>query len=143
MPPDAPDLSLTQLDAILAFLPIFERQGYSFGEWHAPEGVFPYWDASPEASAFVATLYREQFITPFDWVSWMPEVQRYVEGWDTALATADLASLRKLMTAHMRADRFSEGTLAAQFESGHITAVLRRLKQIRDAVAARESSQEP
>jgi hypothetical protein len=26
-------LSLSQLDAILTFLPTFERPGYSFGEW--------------------------------------------------------------------------------------------------------------
>ena len=47
-----------------------------------------------------------------------------------ALASADLLTLRKLLTTHIRADRFTEGHL----ESGHITAILRQLKQIRDAL---------
>jgi hypothetical protein len=38
----------------------------------------------------------------------------------------------ELLTAHVRGDRFVEGHLASVFESGHITAILRRLKQIRE-----------
>ena len=38
----------------------------------------------------------------------------------------------ELVTAHVRADRFVEGHLVSVFESGHITAILRRLKQIRE-----------
>lgn len=41
-------------------------------------------------------------------------------------------TLRKLLTAHVRADRFSEGHLASVLESRHITAMLRRLKRIRE-----------
>lgn len=130
------DLSLAQLDTILAYLPIFERPGYSFGEWHNEPGVFPFWAASPEATAFIAALHHEQFITPFDWVSWAEEARRYSEGGEAALATADLTTLRKLWTSYVRADRFSEGALASAFESGQITALLRRLRQIRDTMAA-------
>jgi hypothetical protein len=136
MPPDPSELSLTQLDALLAFLPIFERPEYSFGAWQTLRGVFPYWAASPEATAFVAALHREQFITPFDWVSWAEEARRYAEGGDAALATADLDTLRKLITSYVRVDRFSEGTLASLFQSGQITAILRRLQQIRATMAA-------
>lgn len=131
--PPAP-LSPQQLDRILAFLPIFERPGYSFGEWRAERGVFPFWDSSPEADAFVQALYDEQFIIPFDWGSWAEEARRYTEGGAAALAEADLTTLRKLLTAYVRADRFSGGTLASVFQSGQITAVLRRLQQIRDGL---------
>lgn len=124
-----------QLDAILAFLPIFERPGYSFGEWRIQRGFFPHWDASPEAAAFVKALYDEQFIVPFDWGSWSEEARRYTEGGDAALAAADLDALRKLITSYVRADRFSEGTLASLFQSGQITAILRRLRQIRETMA--------
>lgn len=133
------DLSLTQLDTILAYLPIFERPGYSFGEWQITRGVFPYWAASPEATAFVEALYRERLITPFDWGSWAAEARHYTEGGGEALNTADLTTLRKLITSYVRADRFSEGTLASLFQSGQITAVLRRLGQIRDALAAEQA----
>ena len=126
-----PDLSPAQLDAILAYLPIFAQPGFVFGAWHTPEGQFPFWTASHEVRAFLTVLHHEQFITPFDWVNWAKEAQRYRTGGDTALATADLTTLRKLLTAYVRADRFAEGTLAARFEEGHITAILRRLQQIR------------
>jgi hypothetical protein len=40
-------------------------------------------------------------------------------------------TLRKLLTTHVRADRFVEGHLAGVLESGHMLAILRRLKDIR------------
>jgi O-acetyl-ADP-ribose deacetylase len=48
-----------------------------------------------------------------------------------AIAGADLLTLRKLLTAHVRGDRFTEGHLAAVLEKGHILAILKRLEQIR------------
>jgi hypothetical protein len=44
------------------------------------------------------------------------------------------------MTSYVRADRFSEGTLASLFQSGQIITVLQRLRQIRDAMAADDQS---
>ncbi|MBP1468929.1 hypothetical protein EYB53_024685 [Candidatus Chloroploca sp. M-50] len=35
MTPLPPPLRRAQLDALLAFLPIFAQPGYIFGEWHA------------------------------------------------------------------------------------------------------------
>ncbi len=136
MSPEPDALSIAQIDALLAFLPIFERPGYSFGEWRLQRGVFPHWAESREAGAFVEALYRERFIIAFDWGSWGPEVQRYLAGGAAALAEASLTDLRKLLTAHVRADRFVAGTMASHFSSGHIADVLRRLRQIRDALAA-------
>ena len=69
-------------------------------------------------------------IIPFDWRSWSEEAERYQMD-PEALQAADLLTLRKLLTAHVRAERFAEGHLASVFESGHIAAILRRLKQIR------------
>jgi Family of unknown function (DUF6508) len=51
------------------------------------------------------------------------------------LAQADLLTLRKLLTAHVRQDRFIEGHLAQMLENGHISAILRRLRELRDARA--------
>lgn len=58
----------------------------------------------------------------FDWVRWRAKVSD-----PTALGGADLLTLRKLLTFHVRADRFSEGHLISAFEKGHITTILRRL----------------
>lgn len=142
MPTEPSTLSHSQLDAILAHLPIFERPGFSAGQWRGAEGHIPSWSNSPEVEAFLDTLYRERFLVNFDWVAWSGEAQRYIAGGDEALATADLETLRKLLSAHIRADRFIECTIGSLAAEGHIAAVLRRLKQIRDALAAQESNNE-
>lgn len=130
---DATEIGPQQLDAVLRFLPIFERPGFVFGKWHSPEGQFPYYSMSREAMGFVQTLSDQQIIFPFDWGSWQEEAERYVSA-PEALETADLLVLRKLLTTHVRKDRFVEGHLASMLECGHITAILRRLKEIREQI---------
>lgn len=133
-------LTLSQLDAILAYLPTFEQPGFSAGTWSSAEGQIPCWSNSAEVEALLDTLYRERFLVNFDWVAWSGEAQRYIAGGDEALASADLTTLRMLLSAHIRADRFIECTIGSLAAEGHITAVLRRLKQIRDEIAAQESN---
>jgi hypothetical protein len=125
-----PEIGLQQMDAILKYLPIFEKPDFRSGQWIEPEGQFLYFSFSPEVDEFIKMLYRQNIIVPFDWTSWREEAERYQTN-PQALETADLLTLRKLLTVHVRAERFAEGHLASVFESGHIAAVLHRLKQIR------------
>ena len=122
-----PDVGPQQIDAVLAHLPILERPGCLFGEWDSA-GYFVY---SPEVNAFVAALSAQDLLFVFDWPSWLEEAQRYLSQ-PEALEKADLTTLRMLLTTHVRADRFTEGHLASVLQSGHITAILRRLKEIRN-----------
>jgi hypothetical protein len=126
-----PEIGLQQIDAVLGYLAIFERQDYQFGQWVEPEGQFPYFSFSPEVDEFIKMLHRQNIVVPFDWTSWREEAERYQVN-PQALETADLLTLRKLLTVHLRAERFAEGHLASVFESGHITDILHRLKQIRE-----------
>ena len=128
---DVPEVGPHQLDAVLRFLPIFEQPGYVFGEWHSSEGQFPYYAMHREAREFVQALYGQQVVFSFDWRSWQGEAERFVSD-PEALETADLLTLRKLLTTHVRKDRFVEGHLASVLECGHITAILRRLGTIRE-----------
>jgi hypothetical protein len=48
-----------------------------------------------------------------------------------ALERADLLTVRRLITTHVRKDRFIGGHMVHMLESGHITAILRQLKEIR------------
>ena len=125
------EVGLQQIDAILKYLPIFEKPDYQFGCWVEPEGQFPYFSFSSEVDEFIGELYKQGMILPFDWMSWRKEAERYPKD-AKALETADLLTLRKLLTVHVRAERFSEGHLASVFGSGHITAILHRLQQIRE-----------
>jgi len=126
---DVPEIGLQQLDAILRFLPIFEQSGYVFGEWRSLEGQIPYYSMSREAKDFVQALHDQQIIFSFDWASWQEEAERYVSA-PEALEMADTLTLRKLLTTHVRKDRFVEGHLASMLECGHITMILRRLRNI-------------
>jgi hypothetical protein len=128
---DVPEIGPQQIDTVLRFLPFFERPEYVFGEWHSPEGQIPYYSMSREAKDFVQALYGQQVLFSFDWMSWQEEAERYISA-PEALETADLLVLRKLLTTHVRKERFVEGHLASMLECGHITMILRRLRNIRE-----------
>lgn len=78
-------------------------------------------------------MYKNRWIIDFDWPSWGDEARRYEH--EEILATADLETIRKLLTGHVRNDRFCEGHLLSVLESGLITAILRRLRVIREGMA--------
>jgi hypothetical protein len=126
---DVSPIQPEQLDAVLRFLPIFEQPGVVFGEWRSPEGQVPYYSMTGEAMDFFRAI--QPILFPFDWPSWQEEAEKYVVD-PQALATAGLLALRKLLTTHVRKDRFVEGHFGAMLESGHITAILRRLREIRE-----------
>ncbi len=128
-----PEISAAQMDRVLAFLPSFETPGATFGEWQTPAGQFPYYSFSAEVSGFMAALYQENFVIKFDWPSWKETAHGFMDHPET-LAEADLLTLRKLLTAHVRNDRFVEGHMAGMLKNGHITAILRRLQTIRQAL---------
>jgi ADP-ribosyl-[dinitrogen reductase] hydrolase len=137
-----PEIGLEQIDAVLEYLPIFERPGYQAGEWRTYEGGFPNFAYCSEVADFIQTLYEQDFIIYLDWTGWREHAERYQSG-SASLAEADLHTLRKLLTVHVRADRFVEGHLAGVFASGHIAAILRRLEQVRGEMAERDTGGEP
>lgn len=130
---DIPDIGPEQINAVLRFLPVFEAPGYRFGEWVVREGHMPWYRASAEVNAFVKALYAHELLVRFDWMSWQEQAQTYQDD-PGALAQADLLTIRKLLTLHVRQDRFVEGHLASVLEGGHVAAILRRLKRIREVL---------
>lgn len=132
---DAPEIGPAQLDAILKFLPLLQG---GCGEWAVRPGQVPAFLYSSWVNDFVLTLYQQGIIIVFDWVDWKEQAERY-QADPARLARADLLTLRKLLTLHVRADRFVEGHLAGVLESGHVTAILERMQQIRDVMVGGES----
>ncbi|MGZ7171622.1 MAG: DUF6508 domain-containing protein [Halobacteriota archaeon] len=131
---DPQPISKANIEAIVRFLPIFTAKDFKFGEWGggkiaAHHFIAPYFTLSSEASAFYKALYDNGWIIPFDWPSWQEEAVRYVQD-QKLLEQADAETLRKLLTTHVRKDRFCEGHLASMFESGHIIAILLRLQKL-------------
>jgi len=126
MEEEIPKFELADLDAILAFLPTLSQHDFVFGEWKTPAGQFPHYFFSPETLQFLKAL--DKLIIVFDWPAWHEEAAHYMEQ-PAALAEADLLTLRKLITTHVRAERFNEGHLAAKYKNGHLAAILERLKK--------------
>ena len=128
---EPPEIGPEQLDAVLRYLPIFSQPGYVFGEWHMPEGQFPFYAYNDEVMEFIQELSNQDIVYVFNWVEWQEEAQRYMTD-PEALQQADLLTLRRLLVTHLRTDRFVEGHLASMMENAHITAILRRMSDIRD-----------
>jgi hypothetical protein len=109
---------------------VFEGKD-AFGAWSTQPDHFPRFVYHPEVNDFVRTLYAQGILYVCDWKRWGEEAERYQSHPDL-LKAADLLTLRKLLTLHVRADRFVEGHLASVLESGHITAILWRMKHFFD-----------
>ena len=122
---------IDRLRRLARHLPAFEAPGFRFGEWvpsrEREDGVIVlgWYVPGPEAEAFLADLGG--WIVPFDWMTWAssPDGQALL-GHPEAVASASAEDLQKLMTVYVRGERFGEGTLENAFESGMLTAIVRR-----------------
>jgi hypothetical protein len=80
---------------------------------------------------FERACYVNNFVQSFDWGAWAREVRRYMRD-PTLVRSARLTTCIKLITAHLRAERFCEGHLQGVLKSGHMIAILRRLSQLEE-----------
>jgi hypothetical protein len=118
---------------LAAILPILERNNFDFGHWAGgetrPDGslTMPYFEFSVEA----AEMLRAVPVEVFDWPTWAAtEEGRALREDRMRLAVATADELVKLTTSLVRADRFTEGTLAWAFESGLLLAIARRAEEL-------------
>jgi Family of unknown function (DUF6508) len=134
--PSIKPLSTEQIQAVAKFLPIFETikpddfshsvrlpgqedicYGVGFVEFH------------PAVYEFIKACYDNGFVQSFDWPAWAGEARQYMAD-PKLVASARLTTCIKLVTGHIRYERFCDGHLHSQFESGHLTAILRRLEEL-------------
>ncbi len=134
----APPLEL-RFDRLASLLPVFEAPDFSFGTWgegrrDRTTGLveLPWFSLSEAAEQLVDIAYGDGWVlTEFDWGewNWTGQAQRF-EGDPETVADASARELAQLLTALIRLDRFSEGTLAEAGQSGLVTAVLRRIDRL-------------
>ena len=113
------------------YLPRFEKPGFFFGRWNDVKvGGFPpvYWEPSKPVERFVRGLYDDGLIVTFDWPSW--DYGKELGPNHEAISQLDALTCLKLLTMHVRADRFTEGHLSCVFEDGTIASILRRLREL-------------
>jgi hypothetical protein len=106
------------LRKLAPFLPVLEAGTFDFGHWDGGQYVF-----SKQALDLIAAMP----VHTFDWTKWIstPEAQAML-GDHANIATAMPDQLVKLATSLVRSDRFNEGSLAGAFDSGLLTAIVRR-----------------
>lgn len=86
-----------------------------------PDEPFLAYEMSPSVERVLDQAYEAGLIVPFDWVAW-------IDGRAMTEIIIDTdASALALLTAIVRADRFSDGTLASAFDNGTMRRILEQL----------------
>lgn len=135
MTPGLPDRD--DIEAVLRREPVLQRPAVELftwqPSWRRDDGVvmLPTVEYSPEFLGFLRALGGHGFLVPFDWPAWADDGMA-IQTDPSRLAEADLATIVRLFTMHVRADRFSEGHLATAIERGWLLALLRRLRTLLD-----------
>ena len=149
-PEDIPtNIDLLQcMQEMTRYLPALEDPDFSPGEVHSGEKtesgslIMPYVVLGDVAEEFVATAYERGWVLPgFDWVSWgRSEDAQELFSNPSALARAKPMQLLYLITAVIRQDRFSEGTLLNAFRAGLVLGIVRRAAAIVDGERCQSQS---
>ncbi|MBN1521546.1 MAG: hypothetical protein JW928_03350 [Candidatus Aureabacteria bacterium] len=126
-----PHLTAKNLDAVLKYLPVFEKKDIRPGDWQkvSQEGLLAY-NYNDIISEFIYELYSEGFIIAFNWPKWKKEGEKLIQD-RRRIEKANLVTLQKLLTMHVRMERFREGYLASIIKSGHMRDILKRIEAIR------------
>ena len=115
--------SLRDIDTMLEFLPMMEEPGFIAATWTVPEKR----DAS--GNPVMCWPYA---LLPEDPKGLEPgtDVLKVLQSVGD-MEKASLGQIRRYLVLCTRGERFCDGYIAGQFESGLIQAALRRLEQIR------------
>jgi hypothetical protein len=121
--------STEAVKGLVAFLPLLQNTSPDFSR-------IGYWgDMSSRVSTatarnFFQYVYNHGFvIKDFNWEAWTDEAVSYLEN-RQKLKTADMGTLYKIITTHIKADQFIEGHYDAIIENGFLADVLERIKEI-------------
>jgi O-acetyl-ADP-ribose deacetylase (regulator of RNase III) len=122
------------LDRVLAYLPVFERQPNELYEVNLEVSLLDPYSYAPKVNQFIHTLYQEGLVIQFDWTIWQEEAGEFINN-PEQVQTAALETIQKLLTTHVRKERFCSGHLAHTIQTGHLLAILNRLAGIRSHMA--------
>ena len=119
------------IDNLLKFLPVFKKESFASLKQEELQKNTPYMFCySKDVESFIKACYENDFLLKFDWVKWQDQAVKYLDD-PTFSKSADLETIRKLITLHLRKERFCEGHLIDMIDRGHITILLERLSELR------------
>lgn len=132
------------LQALAAFGPQLRDPDATAGKWSDQKGsgtvedplTMPYFEVSDLLDRFMSMTYDVGWVKDFDWMEWSREPETKLLMRDNAsLAQATVEQIANIITALVRTDRFSEGTLARSFEAGTLRALAERAEALLAAKA--------
>jgi uncharacterized protein DUF6508 len=133
-----------RLHALGAFADELEAPDFDSGRWHdsevrqTPDGqvrTMPWFELSERAEAFTRAAAGNGWVQPFDWMAWIETDEgRSLRDDRNALAEATPEQLEHLLTAIIRSERFSDGSLEWAFQSGLMAAIARRAGALADDI---------
>jgi hypothetical protein len=95
----------------------------------------PYVTYGDAVNQVVGGLHDLDLIVPFNWPEWDGRARSPA---GRGLADAPVADAVRMITEIVRADRFSEGSIAATLEDGTLPAALNRLRRWYDEAGGTE-----
>lgn len=113
-----PPLSDNALGYVLQYAPTAAALK-QFGEEN------PQWQETMQL--FLGVLYATNFMAPFDWMNEFSGAELQDA---SLLDVADAEQVRKLLIAHVRADRFCQGHLNTVIRDGYLERALDRLRAL-------------
>lgn len=131
MPYDS-DLTASDVERLLPYLEYFQNSGSVF--YHDVNG---YRCESKEIGSFRKALDDVGFLMVFNWSEWLAENEFYRDldiPVGSSIRSADLVTLRKLMTCYVRGDRFNEGLFLSVCMKGHVAEILLRLRELKGSL---------
>jgi hypothetical protein len=133
-----PDDLRGRLETLAALVPLLEAPDGDFGHWeppwHGPDGTMrlPQFVTGPLYDTLMDAVARGRWmIVGFDWPTWARTDEAQALWKDpAALATATPDQLARFLTALIRSERFSEGTLDEAHASGLLLRIARRAERL-------------
>lgn len=122
-------VSLTEIAA--AFASALDGKS-SIGHWQPDDsdpGIIPEFTLDEQMAHLIFLLYKKDWILDFDWSAWAEQNPQFSNS-TAAVAAASLDQIKKLLTRIVRGERFCSGTILAAFQSGHLHAISKRLRNI-------------
>ena len=128
------EVSKEQIRALADFWPVFANPKfvYETEDKHEKRAdgviIMPSSTLSSEAYAFHKMVYREGWILKeFDWLEWARTDEfNNLFSKKGAVAKASIQQIAQLLTALVRKERFSSGTMACAYSDGLLTGITQR-----------------
>lgn len=125
------------IDKVVLFMPKLQSiPAADIARWGSGEGTDGALELSleptyhPVIRELMQSLNENHFVQPFDWPRWQPTAEAIFRE-PGRISKASLETCIKLITLHVRKDRFSGGHFGEMVRSGHVSAILRRLAELR------------